>query len=830
MRPPHYIWILLLVPSFAAAFDSVDRRYVDGLRERRLFSLAETFCRERLAVEGLSDAARSGLVIEFSRCLAAHAMHSPSESREALWSDAIGVPAEFERDHARAPRLLLVRVQGALVRLARGELARQEAEVGPRGPEQASAARGQLREAVGQLEAIDEAVARQLRMRQRPMDALSEGELLSLQKHVHYQMARGYRNQALTYADGSADRTAALLQAIRRLEPLAEFSTDQPVVWPSRIDQVVCHRLLKQFHAAGAKLRALHGAEPPPAIQSRALAEQVQLDLDRGDLQGALAAFSGPGDPEAGSSSPELDLAYVATCVACWQKSSRDGDDDQSGMWQARAAGRVGRMERSHGAYWTRRAQMLLASAAAAGSGAGNVDVLVQSAHSFYTRRQYHDAVASYDLAADKARALGDADRWFQLRLTAAHIQHDLDHTADALRRFRTLALDGSSHPGASDAHLWAVFNAAKLARPGESVPAEQYIALLVEHLERWPEAASADVAGWWLGQLRQHQADWAAAIDAYQQITPPFRQFADAVEACGQCWPRRLDQLAKSGEPIDAEVARAVAYFDRVILGAEPAISPDTKWSHTQRVAAVAVARLKLQYQRGAFDQAEQILKSALRDSSDAPVSWKTEARLLRVVALAGRRRHEDAQGELPHLVDASIDELLALLNSLRGLESDAEPAASSPLAQLQLDIIGLLDMRRDQLDTRARRVLERHRAAALAAAGRTREALVLYDQLAGKYPRDERIRVAYAQLLLAGDDEPTLQRALSQWREVAARSPPRTEPWYRAKYTLALVHFRLQDKQRAASIIRLIQAVPPGLEQTSLRGEFLDLLKRCQ
>ena len=55
--------------AYPAAAQSFDARFLDGLRERQLFSLAEKFCRDRLARPALPEPRRAELSIELSRCL-----------------------------------------------------------------------------------------------------------------------------------------------------------------------------------------------------------------------------------------------------------------------------------------------------------------------------------------------------------------------------------------------------------------------------------------------------------------------------------------------------------------------------------------------------------------------------------------------------------------------------------------------------------------------------------------------------------------------------------------------------------------------------------------
>jgi hypothetical protein len=80
----------------------------------------------------------------------------------------------------------------------------------------------------------------------------------------------------------------------------------------------------------------------------------------------------------------------------------------------------------------------------------------------------------------------------------------------------------------------------------------------------------------------------------------------------------------------------------------------------------------------------------------------------------------------------------------------------------------------------------------------------------------------------LLDSDDKSYWQQALDQWRRVAARTRPRTDRWFHAKYSVALAQFKLNDKQGAAKLIRYLQATE-DLKRSGIEKEFDDLLSQC-
>jgi hypothetical protein len=51
-----------------------------------------------------------------------------------------------------------------------------------------------------------------------------------------------------------------------------------------------------------------------------------------------------------------------------------------------------------------------------------------------------------------------------------------------------------------------------------------------------------------------------------------------------------------------------------------------------------------------------------------------------------------------------------------------------------------------------------------------------------------------------------------------------------WQAKYNVALLLFQSGDREQAAQLIRYLKEVPPGLDDSPLKQDFLELLARCQ
>ncbi|MHC4400359.1 MAG: tetratricopeptide repeat protein [Planctomycetota bacterium] len=839
---------LLLSAELPGTQRTADERFLSGLRQRRLFQLAESCCTERLADPQLSESRRAQWVVELSLSLAGWAVHSPPENREPLWRRATQVTDDFAREFPESPRLPLVRLQGALAVLARGELAREEAELAGAEGQRLADARASLKTAIRLLEDLDREIDEALRERSRPgrlgsrgsgPDELTSDQLASLKQHIRYQLARAYRNQGQCFAAASADRANSLTLAADLLDPLARLEVDHPLAWNSRIDEIACRRLLGDHTTAQRKLEALMSLSPSPSIALRGQAERLRLALAAGRLSEAVRMLA-EGRQIEGATSPHLDYAILETTLAAWQAAGQSGDDGRAAEWQAKANDLVRLIRRLHGPYWTRRAQMLLSGYVRDVPG-GDLDMWIQTAEDAYHSQRHDDALAAYDRAVSLAQKQGDPGRAFDLGFVAATIEHHRGRHPQAMSRYRRLALDMPSQPKAPQAHVLALYHAGQMAKSQEEGSLEPYVAIAEEHLKNWPAASTADEVCWCLAHVWEHQGEWQKAVGQFQAISPEYERFVEVVGAVEDGYEAWLDQLRVGGQPTAEVASEAAAWFESLVLGPENQL-PE-QWSPLERTAALTAARFRLDDSAVDLDRARWIVSAALDASDDASPPWRSAARCLLVSSLARQGRYDEASDVLRQISEGSPQELLDMLE---GLSSIAAPGGDSraSLAELQLGAASLLDARREQLSPTARRDLDRARAEALALAGRSDEAREAYRRLSEAHPRDGEIQEGYARLLLGGKDPRSLQTALAKWREIAGRSTRGSDRWFRAKFAVALLHERSKNHEQAEKVIRLLQVVyrdrPLGDREVTARflelldpedrRRFLDLVDRCR
>jgi tetratricopeptide (TPR) repeat protein len=824
------VCLLLIAGSARSGFgDSHDERFLQGLRERRLFEQAEKYCSDRLLESQLSEARRVDLAIELSRTFAEHAAASPLEAQPPLWQKARQVVDEFAAKNPTHPRLLLVRVQGLLAALAQGELEREEADLAgaPRALDEAGKA---LHDTIVQLRKMDDEISAEIKRRARPARTdsqrpLSADELSSLQLHVRSQLARGLRNLGLCYPPSSADRINALTQAMELLSELAQQDPQTTLAWSSRLDEIGCLRLLEDYTAVERQLKQLEKSSPPPQVEGRLRAERIRLALARGELDRALTEADRAGAVSRADWA-DANCAQLEAYLAARDRAQLRHDDKEAAEWEQAAVRQVRAIEIAYGTFWMRKAETLLARSMAKSAGSESAEALVRAAESFYRSGRIDEALATYDRAARRASGNRDTIQAFEIAYTAATLEKQREHYRPAIDRYRALSMAAPEHSKAGEAHLLAIYCAAQLSGRQKPPQLDEYERLLREHVATWPKDATASQAWWWLGRLKEHAQALQEAIQCLRNVKADHPRYADAVEAVGRCYATHLSELRRNDNANVQLAKEAARYFEQIVTpargpqGAAPAV----------RAAALAAANLWLKEIPDGAARAEQILNAALASSAAAPPQWQGDARSLLVPALAAQGRIREAEELLNQIPAGSVDRSLAMIDTLTEVTDRAAADRKRGLAELQLVAIGDLLVRRDELDPMALNNISRLQAATLAEAGRRAQAIEVLESLAKENPRDGQTQEEIASLLAAGEDAVTLGAALAKWREVTGKSRPGSPRWFRAQWGVARTQLNLGNPAEARSTIKRVESAHPDFGGREMKARFQKLLVECE
>jgi tetratricopeptide (TPR) repeat protein len=832
LKAPRLFAILLAISASAWA-ESQRAEFVAGLRERGLYQLADEYGSEQWRRADLSDRERADLAIQLALVYTEHALASPPQARDALWSKASAICAALEDKWPANPRRPLVEVQRALVSLARGELAREESTAADALASD-SAAIEHLRSATRGLDQISEKVAQQLiELRLGPPadaspDALTSRELESLEVNIAFQLARAQRQLGLCYPQRSADRDNALLQAVARLTPLAQRKEADELAWNARVELAACLRDLGRLQEAQKMLHIWTRESAPADIAARLSAEDIRVLIAAGELfraqekaQQALRKHSGEG---------ELALAAVEAELALWHQSAQSSGRRDSSQFTAM----ITTVRERHGPYWGRRAQLLVGSVLASTNESGtepqDAAALLIAAKHLYGTGRIEEAVANYDRAAQQLGKQGKLDETFTASMTAAAIERGARRFAAAAKRYRQLALKMPANARAAEAHQLAILCTAEQAR--DSPPADwpaigaDYEQLLQEHLVQWPDASSSDAVRFWSGKLLAARANWSAAIQILVQVRANTEHYAQSIELVCDCYERQLEQLEEqTGDETEQRqatlLAAATKHLQPVITGAEnrwPA-----RWTNLQHETAISLARLHLRFTIGPSPYAERLLRAVVEapapSDNDSPQEWQATAQPLLVVALARNGKVDEASASVAELADTPAASLVEMLKAVEAILTRAPHASDGQqeLGRIMLVVLKHLDARSAEVDAGMQAAILEYHAIALAAAGDRPAAIALYAQLLAQSPNDGELQEHYARLLAASESAAELRQALSSWHVVEWRSRRGGPRWRRARQARIELLHRLGESEEADKLLRLTRLLYPDWDSSA-------------
>ena len=297
----------------------------------------------------------------------------------------------------------------------------------------------------------------------------------------------------------------------------------------------------------------------------------------------------------------------------------------------------------------------------------------------------------------------------------------------------------------------------------------------------------------------------------------------ADTLIVFGQCYRDWLDQLRRSGEETTGLARLASNQLSRYCDG----LTSETLRYPSELVRAEIEIRYLPTLRGPAAERVQRLLDAWEATPNDlaaeaAELNWQRSAQMLLLEkhALAGEwKGAKDAATALGPL------ELSAAMRLAGLVEESPQADQVIELGRLQSRILQQIDPK-IPLSATDQNQLHRWQARALVRTGQLAEAHAILEQLAKQGPDDGAIQEEYALLLAAQGD----RDALGQWRRVLGKSRPATDRWYRAKYAIAELHYKMGDRERAAQMIRLLRTLYPDLGGRGSQARFEALLDRCE
>ncbi|MFK7766853.1 MAG: tetratricopeptide repeat protein [Mariniblastus sp.] len=805
-----------------------DTTFLAGLRQRRLFEIAELYCNDQLSKGNLDPTSQATLVIELVKTQTAQAIFSPMATRPSVWQKALATSTDFLTTNPDHPRRYLVGVQSALSRISRAKLIAQEiaadmadANAQRQALDSLSKAQSQLRRLQQQ---ITDAIPKQLN-RKSAEHELTAAQLLTLNNNIRFQLAVCNLNRARLYAPTDRlNRVDALNGVKERLfEVQRETAKGDPLWWKTKLGLVECFRLMGKYQIAFDALAELPTKDIPIASANSLLEQKVLLAIAMQNAKFSQRIMSEVQKRE--SKSPQLDLAIVELAISQSRTAKTDKLKEQ---WVAFASSQAKRVEQTHGPYWARRANLALINSVSnstnsiAGSGSpstgeASLDLLIRIADEAMRKKQFDDALKAYDQAARKAASSGSNDLALQMDIRASQIFEQQKKPEQAAIRLIDSANRNTQTKLAAAAHHRGCWNYSRTIAIDKVPRTKKYQEYLEEHLATWPNQPSSDQVRIWLGMLLQNQKHWKLAIETYLQVNNMSPYLEPAIAQLKWCATTVLREQRAKGEStltLTTELVKKLNEKQATLEQLDPA------------GMQIFLASVELDLIFGSKNVNPQLVESLSEIETSDDDSLAKLATAIHAVSIA-----LEAPDQSKRLISQIADNEPALDlcdRCLSAVVTRSVNDSNKRLNEIRLVVIekALLQPRDAN---RARTNWLMRKSQTLTRLHRNAEAVAVLEKLETEFPRNAGVKMELARALSAAFSESAPDKPLAKWRQIAGRVKSHSPNWFEAKYNVADLLLQQGKKSDAAKLLKYIKAIPPGWEESSWKPKFEALLQRA-
>ena len=758
------------------------------------------------------------------------ALQANWNERDAAWQAAHQVATEFVAANADVPRISLVYLQDALTTLSHAEALRDESILDPRDAQPQDTAAALFRQAVARLDQVADQIESTLAVQanRNSADELSTAQLLALTNHVALEKARCYLGMATLVAD---DERRARIDALTRLEGqlqdlLNKIPASDSLWWQAQLLRSQCLRLAEQTAAAAAIWQQVSAAEVPDDQRPAWWREQIRLAIDGNQTDRLWQQWDSIAPWL--SRDPELDLAIVELFLF----EAAHADPQQQAPWQQRAAQAIESIAQTHGEYWSRRANLVVAQRAPATSDTTHGDLVLRLIDELLRKNEAAEAIRLLDLSAARTAESKDSDTAANLSFRAAEIAETQNDHQSASDRFRLLAAAFPDHPRAAEAHLLAIWNLAQILS-ADRASMDQYVQLLQSHLQRWPQSQTSAEAASWLAPVLRYRADYQGALETAARVPATSQFFAAAVataQSASLDWVLSIpDPAEESGQPGRQQTAQQIVDllkdWHASIGDADPSAESGQSAPNAVLELRFLIAQIELAYLPVDLVPTEQEfdrLATSADQLGDAALTKRARSFVaLCRSAISGRPAEEQ--------IDLSA--IVGTRWWFRAWQRFAMLSSGTGLAGLMLQVSDSTDFATVEWPTPEDELAWRLAAAdSRWAVGDRRLAKREFEAILADHPRSLTAYQMAGRRLSDSSDSEDLQTALEIWRLVAARTPPYSEPWFEAKYSVARTLVADGESAEAEKMLRFLKTVPPGWSGSTRANEFEQLLQQVQ
>ena len=558
--------------GFAQVRLDTDQRRIDQYVQDGDFDRAEFLCRERLSNPKISLADRAKFTGELMRMFGQQAATLPNSERHFLWAKAQQLTASYLSADTESPHRFMIRLQYAELRRSKLWMRLVEGFA-------TAADRSELREVTKQLTDLGSQLDAYLRSKRRDPNApgrMSDKELRQLRARIQLASGRTLLTRAKAHPVRSEDRILAASSAAQTFQRLPPTSLTNQLWHASRIELLTALRLKGDWSAYTRELKTLSGMQVSAPTKAQIQAELLRAAVDRKNWKEVRrrVASNRALSPQPG----EWQLAVLEGLLVLGEQATVAAG---SADWQRQAVTLVDQSRNHASSLWLRRADALIAAAAASTKGVGAASqVKAQIAESLFRQGKLREAAAAFGEAADKALSDQRNAESLRLRMQAGAILIQAGELPSAVTMLRQAALAQPHESQAAQAHLLAIKTRLKIKTAEQGTTAEDslvtYVELLDEHVQAWSgtsenqQPSTVDLVLVWRARYLEHTGKFDLALRDYNSVSDLSDHFVTALTGAERCYQQRSRQ--------GIEVSDGVRYFQRIAEG----------WRNETRIGSV--------------------------------------------------------------------------------------------------------------------------------------------------------------------------------------------------------------------------------------------------
>lgn len=834
------VWAVLVCGANADDSEYL-ARYFRELRDRRLFSLAEGYCLERLANDELPQDERTTYVLELSRTLAQHAKFSVGAEQTALWKQAEVVIDDLLTQQPEHPKRLLLSVQRAFIAASRGEHLRWQAELFPEDDAQLKAAVQSLSESARTLAAMQRTLSQQVSGRTERDKGISQFELRRLEQNTRYRLCTVLLDQAKLLPPRNPDRIGGLIDAEQFLRQLSGGVISEALTLNSRLLYAECFRLQGETGKARTSIKKLQGEKLPPAFDERIAAESARLFLDDGkplEANRELIEFYDRYKVLSGES------YYLKTQILAklWEQSLAANEADLADAWWKQLQAHTAECEKLVGGYWGQRCKYQLDFVVEARKYGPELARTIRAAKNAFAADKTDRAIEKYGEAAQAAMTLGRSKFATELAFTRASILLQASRFEEAGREFRHIFDRFPTSEEAPRSHLLAAYCLGKRYDADQTTEnREAYSSALEQHRELFPNESTAGEAAWMLARLEERRRQTTKALTYYLAVPADHRRGPDAQVSSARCYEHILNRLVELNRSTTQWRADA-----KTRLGAVATRMPNEPDNVTDSQAEflVRLARIHLGDERPNYAVVDGLLSRVVGTfgrirkakefaGTDLETRWlllMQSANPLRVVSLAGQGHQREAQALVQTLADSSTKEVFDVLDGLELASQNSPDVIRRKIGEVRLDAVQSLQSRTNKLSAAERLRLQRCHADALLATSQPKAAVRVYESLLDASPRDRKLMRQVAELLATINTPDAWKKSRDLWRKLESFEKSGSRPWLEIRWEVARASFEAGDVDSAKKAVKLTMVLYSDLGGDDLKAKYEKLKTRIE